>query len=144
MQSVILNCNSKKVVYLLKCRICGEAPFVGKAKMKFRGRFNNYKTGHRSYRKKRKVSQQRFYEHYGRHSHNGIDDWQFKTIQKFETHEQLKEGNHFGNTGLKRFTLMGLMKRENIYIKSSFLTFPLIRRTIFYSFLLLLLLLFLF
>ena len=25
-QSGVLNCNSQKVVYLLKCRICGEAP----------------------------------------------------------------------------------------------------------------------
>ena len=29
---LILNCNSQKVVYLLKCRICGEAPYVGKEK----------------------------------------------------------------------------------------------------------------
>ena len=35
-QSGILNCNSQKVLYLLKCRICGKAPYVGKAKMKFR------------------------------------------------------------------------------------------------------------
>ena len=49
-QSGILNCNSQKVVYLLKCRICDEAPYVGKAKMKFRAKFNNYKSAHRSYR----------------------------------------------------------------------------------------------
>ena len=47
-QSGILNCNSQKVVYLLKFRICGEAPYVGKAKPKFRTRFNNYKSTHRS------------------------------------------------------------------------------------------------
>ena len=34
-QSGILNCNSQKVVYLLKCKICGKAPYVGKAKTKF-------------------------------------------------------------------------------------------------------------
>ena len=73
-QSGILNCNSQKVVYLLKCRICGEVPYVGKAKTKFRGKFNDYKSAHRSYRKKRKVSQQRFHEHYGQHSLSGIDD----------------------------------------------------------------------
>ena len=71
-QSGVLNCNSQKFVYLLKCRICGEAPYVGKAKTKFRARFNNYKSAHRFYRKKRKASQQRFREHYGQHSHNGI------------------------------------------------------------------------
>ena len=73
-QSGILNCNSQKVVYLLKCRICGEVPYIGKAKTKFRGKFNDYKSAHRSYRKKRKVSQQRFHEHYGQHSLSGIDD----------------------------------------------------------------------
>ena len=32
-QSGILNCNSQKVLYLLKCRMCGEAPYFGKAKI---------------------------------------------------------------------------------------------------------------
>ena len=50
-QSGILNCYPQKVVYLLKCRICGEAPYVGKAKTKFWARFNNYKRAQRSYRK---------------------------------------------------------------------------------------------
>ena len=74
-QSGILNCNSQKVVNLLKCRICGEAPYVGKAKTKLRARFNDYKSAHKSYRKKCKVSQHGFHEHYGQHSHNGIDHW---------------------------------------------------------------------
>ena len=56
-QSGILNCNSQRVVYLLKCRVCGEAPYVGMAKRKFRGKFNNCKSANRSCRKKRKVSQ---------------------------------------------------------------------------------------
>ena len=51
-QSGILNCSSQNVVYLLKCRISGEAPYVGKIKTKFRAGFNNYKSAHRSYRKK--------------------------------------------------------------------------------------------
>ena len=33
-QSVPLNCNSEKVLYLLKCKVCGEAPYVGKTKTK--------------------------------------------------------------------------------------------------------------
>ena len=32
----LLNCNSQKVVYLLKCRIFGEARYVVKVKTKFR------------------------------------------------------------------------------------------------------------
>ena len=43
-QSGPLNCNSEKVLYLLKCKVCGEAPYVGKAKTRFRYRFNNYKS----------------------------------------------------------------------------------------------------
>ena len=43
-QSGVLNCNSQKVVYLLKCRTCGEAPYVDKVITKFRARFNNYKS----------------------------------------------------------------------------------------------------
>ena len=39
-----LNCNSQKVFYLLKCRLCGKAPYLGKAKTKFRVRLNNYKS----------------------------------------------------------------------------------------------------
>ena len=92
-QSGILNCNSQKVVYLLKCRICWKASYVGKAKKRFRATFDN--CAHRSYRKKRKISQQRLYEHYGQHSHNGIDDWQLILIEQCETHERLKERETF-------------------------------------------------
>ena len=83
--------------------ICGEAPYIGKAKTKFRARFNNYKGAHRSYRKKRNVSQQRFHEHYGQHSHNGIDDWQFRLNEQCETHDQLKERETFWQHMYKAF-----------------------------------------
>ena len=86
-QSGILNCNSQKVVYLLKCRICGKTLYVGKTKTKFRARFNNYKSADISYRKNRKVSQLQFHEHYEHHSHNKIDDWQFILIEQGETHK---------------------------------------------------------
>ena len=45
-QSGPLNCNSEKVLYLLKCKVSGEAPYVVKAKTKFRYRFNNYENKH--------------------------------------------------------------------------------------------------
>ena len=55
-QSAPLNFNSEKALYLLKCKVCGEATYVGKAKTKFRYRFDNYKSRHRAFRKgKRKV-----------------------------------------------------------------------------------------
>ena len=62
-------------------------PYVDQTKTRFRARFNNDQSTHMSYRRKPKLSKQRFHEHYAQHSHNGIDDWQC------ETHEQLKEEN---------------------------------------------------
>ena len=41
-QSGPLNSNSESVLYLLRCKICDDTPYVGKAKTKFRLRFNNY------------------------------------------------------------------------------------------------------
>ena len=34
-QSGLLNCNSEKVLYILNWKMCGEVPYVGKAKNKF-------------------------------------------------------------------------------------------------------------
>ena len=46
-----LNCDSEKVLYFLRCKIWDDTPYIGKAKTKFRLRFNNYKSKHRSFRK---------------------------------------------------------------------------------------------
>ena len=74
-----------------------------------------------------------FQEHYGQHTHNGIDDWKSTLIEQYETHKQLKveERETFWQHRLKGFTLMDLIKRKNIYHKSSFLAFPQISHTIF-------------
>ena len=45
-QSGPLNCNLKKVLYILKCEVRGKAPYIGKVKTKFQYRFNNYKSEH--------------------------------------------------------------------------------------------------
>ena len=43
-QKGFLNCDSEKLLYLSLCKICGEVPYVGKAKTKFCYRFSNYKS----------------------------------------------------------------------------------------------------
>ena len=48
-QSRPLNCNSEKVLYLLRCKICDDTPYVGKAKIKLCFQFNNYKSKHQSF-----------------------------------------------------------------------------------------------
>ena len=66
-----LHFNSEKVLYFLKCKVYGEAPYFGKAKTKLRYRFNNYKNKHSAFRKgNRKIPQKRFHSHYCL----GIDD----------------------------------------------------------------------
>ena len=65
-----LNCDSEKVLYLLKCKVCSGVPYVGKVKPKFRYRFNNYKSKHRPFR----FPQKRFHAHYCLDGHSGIDD----------------------------------------------------------------------
>ena len=46
-----VNCNLEKVLYLLRCKICDDNSYVGKAKTKFRLRFNNYKNKRQSFPK---------------------------------------------------------------------------------------------
>ena len=90
-QSGPLNCNSEKVIYLLRCKIVDDTPYVGKPKTKFRFRFNNYKSKHRSFRKgKQNVTQKHFHSHYVQDCHKGIDDWEVPLFEKCETHKQLK------------------------------------------------------
>ena len=87
-QSGPLNCNSEKVLYLLRCKICDDTPYVGKAKTTFRLQLNNYKSKHQSFRKgKQNVPQKRFHSHYVQHYHKGIDDWKITLFEKCETHK---------------------------------------------------------
>ena len=91
-----LNCDSEKVLYLLKSKVCGGVPYVGKAKTKLRYRFNNYKSKHTAFRKgNQKVPQKRFHAHCCRDGHSGINDWDFVLFEQCETHEQLKERETF-------------------------------------------------
>ena len=91
-QSGPVKCNAEKVLYLLRCKIRDDTPYVGKAKTKFRLRCNNYKNKHRSFRKgKQNVPQKYFHSHYIQDCHRGIDDWEVTLFKKCETQKQLKE-----------------------------------------------------
>ena len=94
------------VLYLLKCKFCGEALVVGKSKTKFRYKFNNYKSKHRAFTKgDQKVRQKLFQAHYCLGSHNGIEDWKFAVFKQCETHAQLKETEILWQHRLKIFYL---------------------------------------
>ena len=74
-QKSSLNCDSKKVLYLLNCKVCGGLPYVKKEKTIFLYRFNNYKSKHRAFRKgNQKVFQKRSHAQYCLDGHSGIND----------------------------------------------------------------------
>ena len=63
-QSGSFNCNSEKVLYFVRCKICDDTPYVGKTKAKFRFQFNNYKSKHLSFPKeKQNLPRKPFYSH---------------------------------------------------------------------------------
>ena len=108
-----LNCNSEKVFYLLRCKIYGDTPYVGKAKTKFRLRINNYKSKHRSFQKgKQNVPPKRFHSHHIQDCHRCIDDWEVTLFGKCKTHKQLKERESFWQHKLKTFYALRLNERE--------------------------------
>ena len=108
-----LTCDSEKILDLLKCKVCGEVPYVGKAKTKFRYRFNNCKSKHRAFRKgNRKVPQKLFHTHYCLDGHSSIEDWEFVIFEQCKTHAQLKERETFWQHRLKTFYPIGLNENE--------------------------------
>ena len=105
--------NSEKAIYLLRPKICDDTPYVGKAKTKFRLRFDNYKSKHRSFRKgNQNVPQKRFHSHYIQDCHRGIDDWEVTLYEKCETYKQLKERETFWQHKLKSFYPVGLNEKK--------------------------------
>ena len=113
-QTGLLNCNSEKVIYFLGCNIYDDTPYVRKAKTKFRLRFNNYKSEHRSFRKgKQNILKRCFHSHYIQDCHRCIDDRKVTLSEKFETHKKLKEGESFWQHKLKSFCPLALNKRKD-------------------------------
>ena len=86
--------------------MCGEAPYVGKTKTKFRYRFNNYRSKQRAFLQKMKPknTQKRFHDHCSLDYHLGIDDWDFTLFEQSDTHKQLKERETSWQHLLKTFT----------------------------------------
>ena len=100
-----LNCDTKKVLYLLKCKTFGEAPYFWNTKTKFCYRLNNYNSKYRVFRKgNQKILQKCFHAHYWFNGHSGIDDWKLVIFEQCEIHKQLKERETFWYTSLKPFT----------------------------------------
>ena len=91
-----LDCNSRNVVYLMNCKVCG-LQYVGSTTTKFRLRFNNHKSRLRAHSKMsaaRKESDDLVYKHFHGHGHHGLQDISIQLIDKVNVKEDLiaKEG----------------------------------------------------
>ena len=89
------NCNSKMVVCLIECRVCGKQ-YNGSTVTKFCARANNYKSMHHNFRKEQLLShqacnQKHFHEHYLQNDHNEICDWEVTTIDHAERVQSLRQ-----------------------------------------------------
>ena len=103
----------KYCIYLLKCKVCGEAFYVTKAKTKFWYRFINYKDKHSALRKgNRKLPQKLFHNCYCLDLHWRVDDWDFTLFEQCEIHKQLKVRNFWQNR-LKTFYPSGLHEKKD-------------------------------
>ena len=114
---ILENVKNQRFSELLKFKVCGEGPYVGKGKTKFRYRFNNHKSKHRVFRRgNRKVTEKLFHAHYCLDGHTGIEDWDFVIFDQCKTHAQLKERETFWQHRLKKFCPICLKeKKEYLY-----------------------------
>ena len=108
-----LNCNSDKVLYFLRCKMCDDTSYVGKTETKFCLRFNNYKCKHWCFWKgKQTVTQKHFHSHYVQDCQKCIDDWEGTLFEKCEIHKQLRDRESFWQQKLKTYCLHGLNEKE--------------------------------
>ena len=88
-----LDCSCNHVIHLFEYKQCHyRFPYVGRAKIKFSYRINNYKSTHRSFRKKRvekdlaivikksELKQNLFHEHYCSEGYQDIENWSVTLI----------------------------------------------------------------
>ena len=115
-----LHCNSKFVVYLLRCKVCSKQ-YVGSTITKFRERFNNYKSQFRKYVKRKQegdsnpgkdIAQAGLFEHFCSEDHNGMNDCSFNIIDQAEFLVRLREREAFWQYKLNSFIPLGLNDRE--------------------------------
>ena len=76
--------------------MCANVPYIGKAKIKFRHRLNNYKTKYRPSKKRSQIASQKlFHKHYCLDGHTAIDNCDFLLLERCEMYKQLKERDMF-------------------------------------------------
>lgn len=105
-----LNCDSEHVVYLVTCKSC-QKQYVGST-VKFRNRFNNYKSCFRKCSSGETAPQMSFHSHFCQEGHNGMEDWDFTLIDQSQNEQSLRVREDFWITKLQTFEPQGLNERE--------------------------------
>lgn len=91
-----LDCNSRNIVYLISCKVCG-FQYVGSTTTKFRLRFNNHKSRLRAHSRTSAVNKESddlIYKHFYSHGHHGLQDVSIQLKDKVNAKDDLlaKEG----------------------------------------------------
>ena len=109
------DCNSKCLIYLLSCRVCGKQ-YVGSTTERFRFRWNNYKDIQRKGKRGENHNQKYFHEHFLIHDYNGlINDIQIIFIDKTDPLDPTRRGE-FWRAKLKILAPNGLNMEEEKYL----------------------------
>ena len=102
-----LDCNDKCLVYLLTCNKC-KKQYTGQTTDNFRGRWNNYKSKCKSFKRGEKCIQEHLYKHFESEEHTEfLDDVSITLIDKTDGSNPTKRENYWMQT-LKTFTPYGL------------------------------------
>ena len=104
------NCDSENVVYLVTCKTC-QKQYVGST-VKFRNRFNNYKSCFRKCSSGETAPQMSFHSHFLQGGHNGMEDWEFTLIDQSQNEQSLRMREDFWINKLQTFEPQGLNERE--------------------------------
>ena len=101
-----LNCNSKNVVYLITCKVCG-IQYVGSTTTTFRSRFNNHRSrinAHLKLSSENKRNDDFLYQHFHSSGHLGLSHLTIQLIDRamVERELQKKEGQWMYRLGMLR------------------------------------------
>ena len=101
-----LNCNTKNVVYLITCRVCG-IQYVGSTTTTFRSRFNNHRSrinAHLKLSSENKRNDDFLYQHFHSSGHLGLSHLTIQLIDRAMGERELrkKEGQWMYRLGTLR------------------------------------------
>ena len=101
------NCDSKCLIYLLSCRVCG-IQYVGSTVDRFRLRWNNYKSCQRDAASGGSPNQNYFHQHFLSEGHNGLEqDCEIIFIDKTDPSDPTRR-EYFWMRVLKTIAPLGL------------------------------------